>query len=149
MVKHNKPIVMKRLMIMMAAIVFDACSNESDPSKFDIEYSWWGEDIVYNESGQDFEMTVYSIADTTVNVPTGESFKLYHPNFDWHTCVTWSDSLKINFADGTEIKAKKGDLIYEDYTKEENDYWFTIDGKEYLEDRKYPVYHYRIKKSAD
>lgn len=136
---------MKKLILLLSVLVI-SCNSEKQ-SKPDTEYSWWGEDIVYNESSQDLDLILYyNQKEYPFNIQSGKTITLYHPNYDFHICITdVSDSLKVIFADGTTIKAKKGDkLIYQEYSKEEIDYWVTIDGEKYLEEEKYPVYHYKI-----
>ena len=140
---------MKVHFFVLALGLFAISCNEALEEKIDIDYSWWGEDIVYNESSQDFDLTIYyDQREFSFYIPSGDSHKFYHPSFNFHICVTnVSDSLRIKFSDGTEIKARQGDkLIYGEYTKEEKEYWADIEGKKYLEDEKYPIYHYKIHK---
>lgn len=139
-------LIMKIFSIATLCLFLISCNSEQE-YKVDSEYSWWGEDIVYNDSSLDLILTLYyNNSEYTFNIQSGFSHKFYHPNYDFHICITnVSDSLKIEFTDGTEMKARRGDkLIYSEYTKEEIDYWIDIEGKKYLEEDKYPIYHYKI-----
>lgn len=145
--------VKKLFYLLSLSLCMSSCNDDAVPYKPLVEYASWGEDIVYNESGKDLQLEVYSsdrVKDEIVVllIPSGQSDTLHLPSFDFFVSITESsDSLKVKFSDGKAYSTKASDeasLIYKSYELEEKDYWFTLDGKSYLEDRKWPVYRYRI-----
>lgn len=122
--------------------------SPDDDSKYKVtvEASFWGEDIIYNESGKDLTMTLYHTYDKadslSVDILAGHSDTLDLPSLEYTISITMSsDSLKIEFVDGKQIITKSSeDMFYGTYEKEE-----TIIYRGDAEvDTPWPTYKYRI-----
>jgi len=144
---------MKKLSVLaMALLCLYSCTDdktnpEDDPKyKVTVDSAFWGEDIVYNESGKDLTMTLYHTYDKadslSVEIPDGQSDTLDLPGMDYTMSITMSsDSLKIEFADGKKIVTKSSEkMFYGTYELEEK----VIYRGDAEVDRPWPTYRYRI-----
>ena len=66
------------------------------------------------------------------------------PNDSYFICIDVCKKVAITDGDNQVVLEKGKSEWFESYEYEEKDYWITIDGKRYLEERKWPTYIYHI-----
>lgn len=115
-----------------------------EKTRLTVDADYWGEDVIFNESGQDLTMTLYGRDGETLSlmIPDGKSDTLDLPSMEYTLSISLSsDSLKIDFADGRQLLTKPSDeLIYGTYELEQK----TIYYEDAEVDKLWPTYRYHI-----
>ena len=66
------------------------------------------------------------------------------PDCSYYICIGVSKAVAITDGEKQILLEKGKSKWFNNYEYEEKDYWITIDGKSYLEERKWPIYRFHI-----
>ena len=139
---------MRIYLFLFCVLVGLISCKESINTKISIDSSYWGEDIIHNESGLDLTMTLYhtdhkgELQNLVLEISNSDWAKLSLPCQEYTLSITeLSDSLRILFSDGKQILTKPSErILYGKYQlKEETRYHGDVEI-----DKPWPIYSYYI-----
>ena len=124
-----------------------ACNKStSAPDKPIVEYIYWGEEILFNDSSKDIKVTITDQNDDVLelNLPSATKDTLFMPYASYFICIDVCKTVAITDGDNQVVLEKGKSEWFKSYEYEEKDYWITIYGKKYLAENKWPIYRYHI-----
>lgn len=124
-----------------------ACNKStSAPDKPIVEYIYWGEEIIYNDSSKDIKVSITDQNDDVLelNLPSATKDTLFMPYASYFICIDVCKTVAITDGDNQVVLEKGESEWFKSYEYEEKDYWITIYGKKYLAENKWPIYRYHI-----
>ena len=124
-----------------------ACNKStSAPDKPIVEYIYWGEEIIFNDSSKDIKVTITDQNDDVLelNLPSATKDTLFMPYASYFICIDVCKTVAITDGDNQVVLEKGESEWFKSYEYEEKDYWITIYGKKYLAENKWPIYRYHI-----
>ena len=124
-----------------------ACNKStSAPDKPIVEYIYWGEEIIFNDSSKDIKVTITDQNDDVLelNLPSATKDTLFMPYASYFICIDVCKKVAITDGDNQVVLEKGKSEWFKSYEYEEKDYWITIYGKKYLAENKWPIYRYHI-----
>ena len=140
--------VRKYLMIYAIAIFSAiACEKNSETTGgVDVDYAFWGVEIICNDSSKDIKVSITDRNDDVLelNLPAALKDTLPIPDCSYYICIGVSKAVAITDGEKQILLEKGKSKWFNNYEYEEKDYWITIDGKSYLEERKWPIYRFHI-----
>ena len=137
----------KLILSALAAMSLMACNKStSAPDKPIVEYIYWGEEIIYNDSSKDIKVTITDQNDDVLelNLPSATKDTLFMPYASYFICIDVCKTVAITDGDNQVVLEKGKSEWFKSYEYEEKDYWITIYGKKYLAENKWPIYRYHI-----
>lgn len=120
--------------------------STSAPDKPIVEYIYWGEEIIFNDSSKDIKVTITDQNDDVLelNLPSATKDTLFMPYASYFICIDVCKTVAITDGDNQVVLEKGESEWFKSYEYEEKDYWITIYGKKYLAENKWPIYRYHI-----
>ena len=137
----------KLILSALAAMSLMACNKStSAPDKPIVEYIYWGEEILFNDSSKDIKVTITDQNDDVLelNLPSATKDTLFMPYASYFICIDVCKTVAITDGDNQVVLEKGKSEWFKSYEYEEKDYWITIYGKKYLAENKWPIYRYHI-----
>ena len=137
----------KIILFVLFAMSLMACNKYSSvPDTPIVEYTHWGEEILYNDSSKDIKVTITDQNDDVLELNMVSSAKdtLLIPYASYFICIDVCKTVAITDGNSQVMLEKGKSKWFNNYEYEEKDYWITIDGKSYLEERKWPIYRFHI-----
>ena len=137
----------KLILSAFAAMSLMSCNKStSAPDKPIVEYIYWGEEIIYNDSSNDIKVSITDQNDDVLewNLPSSAKDTLLMPNDSYFICIDVCKKVAITDGDNQVVLEKGESEWFKSYEYEEKDYWITIYGKKYLAENKWPIYRYHI-----
>ena len=137
----------KLILSALAAMSLMACNKStSAPDKPIVEYIYWGEEILFNDSSKDIKVSITDQNDEVLelNLPSSAKDTLLMPNDSYFICIDVCKKVAITDGDNQVVLEKGESEWFKSYEYEEKDYWITIYGKKYLAENKWPIYRYHI-----
>lgn len=136
------------LSVCFLSLCFVSCNNGATPLKPIVEYDYWGEEVIFNDTdrnlsiellgpdGTNRTITLAPAAKDTLKIPV-----LIHKI---EACIQNSSELRISSEDALLAKFVKEEKWLTDYEYEELEHAVTINGKTWIEDDPWPRYKYHI-----
>lgn len=137
----------KLILSAFAAMSLMSCNKStSAPDKPIVEYIYWGEEIIFNDSSKDIKVTITDQNDDVLelNLPSATKDTLFMPYASYFICIDVCKTVAITDGDNQVVLEKGESEWFKSYEYEEKDYWITIYGKKYLAENKWPIYRYHI-----
>ena len=137
----------KLILSALAAMSLMACNKStSAPDKPIVEYIYWGEELLFNDSSKDIKVTITDQNDDVLelNLPSATKDTLFMPYASYFICIDVCKTVAITDGDNQVVLEKGESEWFKSYEYEEKDYWITIYGKKYLAENKWPIYRYHI-----
>ena len=141
--------MVRKNLIIYAIAIFSAIACEKNPKTtggVDVDYAFWGEEIIYNDSSKDIKVSITDRNDDVLelNMVSAAKDTLLIPYDSYFICIDVSKAVAITDGEKQILLEKGKSKWFNNYEYEEKDYWITIDGKSYLEERKWPIYRFHI-----
>ena len=147
MVKLNKIV----FLFFVTSLFLISCNSHlaSVPIKPDVEWTYWGDEIIYNATDRELVIELQNSLETLgeIVVPPFETDTLKIPCSDiFQPCIKSCSQIQIYSGDEFLVNFVKGkDDWFENYTYEEFEYTFVHNGILWTEDMLWPRYTYVIK----
>ena len=141
--------MVRKNLIIYAIAIFSAIACEKNPKTtggVDVDYAFWGEEIIYNDSSKDIKVSITDRNDDVLelNIPAAVKDTLPIPDCSYYICIDVCKTVAVTDGNSQVVLEKGKSKWFNNYEYEEKDYWITIDGKSYLEERKWPIYRFHI-----
>ena len=137
------------LSVCFLSLCFVSCTNGATPLKPIVEYDYWGDEVIFNDTdrnlsigllgpdGTNRTITLAPAAKDTLKIPV-----LIHKI---EACIQNSSELRISSEGSLLAKFVKEEKWLTDYEYEELEHAVTINGKTWIEDDPGPRSRYHIK----
>ena len=141
--------MVRKNLIIYAIAIFSAIAcekNQKATGGVDVDYAFWGVEIICNDSSKDIKVSITDRNDDVLELNMVSSAKdtLLIPYDSYFICIDVCKTVAITDGNSQVVLEKGKSKWFNNYEYEEKDYWITIDGKSYLEERKWPIYRFHI-----
>lgn len=136
------------LSVCFLAFCFVSCNNSTTSLKPIVEYNYWGDEIIFNDTDRDLSIELFGPNGTnriiTLAPAAKDTLKIPVLIYKVEACIQNSSELRICSEDALLAKFVKEEKWLTDYEYEELEYSVVIDGKTCIEDKPWPRYKYHI-----